>query len=265
MRKLLIGALGLGLTGCSHAPPSQIATASSADANGFSCPGSNAAVLPAKPASFRTRAKSFHGANTAMPDHADAATRPAPSASQPSSASSRIPLPRPSPRIAEPATTAAVPIVSDPADGHGATVSPAEWQGMPPVPRPVQEQAAVATAGAEKSNPPVSADDADGFVAVLMARLNIASVSDLTGKSIAIDDTYSASSGTIRTAIVAAGATAVQLSEQSTFAIDRLTNGEVPAAVVALMSAEAAAGFPDIAGFRIFRVPLSPRSSQERR
>jgi len=31
------------------------------------------------------------------------------------------------------------------------------------------------------------------------------------------------------------------------------------------MSAEAAAGFPDIAGFRIFRVPLSPRSLQERR
>jgi ABC-type amino acid transport substrate-binding protein len=142
-------------------------------------------------------------------------------------------------------------------------VSPAEWQGTPPVPRPVQEQAAVATAGAEKSNPPVSTDD--GFVAVLMVRLNIASVSDLTGKSIAIDDTYSASSGTIRTAIVAAGATAVQLSEQSTFAIDRLTNGEVPAAVVALMSAEAAAGFPDIAGFRIFRVPLSPRPLQERR
>jgi hypothetical protein len=263
LRKLLIGALGLGLTGCSHAPPLQTAAASSADANGFSCSGSSAAGLPATPASFRTRAKSFHGANTAVPDHADAATTPAPSTSKPGSASSRIPLPRPSPRIAEPATTAAVPTASDPADGRDATVSPAEWQGTPPVPRPVQEQAAVATAGAEKSNPPVSTDD--GFVAVLMARLNIASVSDLTGKSIAIDDTYSASSGTIRTAIVAAGATAVQLSEQSTFAIDRLTSGEVPAAVVALMSAEAAAGFPDIAGFRIFRVPLSPRPLQERR
>jgi hypothetical protein len=34
----------------------------------------------------------------------------------------------------------------------------------------------------------------------------------------------------------------------------------VPAAVVALVSTDAAQAFPDIAGFRIFRVPLSPRS-----
>jgi hypothetical protein len=39
-----------------------------------------------------------------------------------------------------------------------------------------------------------------------------------------------------------------------------LRNGEVPAAVVALVSPDAAEAFPDIAGYNIFRIPLSPRS-----
>lgn len=52
----------------------------------------------------------------------------------------------------------------------------------------------------------------------------------------------------------------VELSVGHTTAIDRLVNGEVPAAVLALVSADAAEGFPEIAGFRIFHIPLSPRS-----
>jgi hypothetical protein len=39
----------------------------------------------------------------------------------------------------------------------------------------------------------------------------------------------------------------------------RLNNGEVPAAVVALVTPEAAETFRAIAGYRIFHVPLSPR------
>jgi hypothetical protein len=47
-------------------------------------------------------------------------------------------------------------------------------------------------------------------------------------------------------------------ASRRTTAIDRLVEGEVPAAVVALVSADAAQGFPEIAGFKIFRIPLSP-------
>jgi hypothetical protein len=48
------------------------------------------------------------------------------------------------------------------------------------------------------------------------------------------------------------------LSKGQTTAINRVACGEVPAAVLALLSPEAAQAFPEIAGFRIFRVPLSP-------
>ena len=109
-----------------------------------------------------------------------------------------------------------------------------------------------------------SPNDTDHLVAVLMARPEIKSVSDLAGKSVAIDIRQSASNGSVRTAIAAAGAAEVQLSEGQTTAINRVANGEVPAAVLALVSPEAAEGFPEIAGFRIFRVPLSPRAMKER-
>ena len=78
---------------------------------------------------------------------------------------------------------------------------------------------------------------------------------------VAIDDRHSASSGKVKTAIAAAGA-AVELSEGQTKALDRLLGGEVPAAILTLVYPET--GFADIAGFRIFRVPLSPRSLKAR-
>jgi ABC-type amino acid transport substrate-binding protein len=106
--------------------------------------------------------------------------------------------------------------------------------------------------------------DTDHLVAVLMARPEIKSVSDLAGKSVAIDIRQSASNGSVRTAIAAAGAAEVQLSEGQTTAINRVASGEVPAAVLALVSPEAAEAFPEIAGFRIFRVPLSPRALKGR-
>lgn len=141
--------------------------------------------------------------------------------------------------------------------------------------RSIEEQVAAATALAErmtvatvaeardiraneKTKSP-SANDMDLLVAILIARPDIKSVADLSGKTIAIDDKYSASNGSVRTAIVAAGAPEVQLREGQTTAIHRLVNEEVPAAVLAVVSADAATGFPEIAGFKIFHVPLSPR------
>ena len=124
-----------------------------------------------------------------------------------------------------------------------------------------QETARRGDAAKPASAPP---DNPDLLVAVLLARPDTKSVSDLAGKTIAIDDRYAKSSGTVRTAIVAAGAPEVQLSEGSTTAINRLTNGEVPAAVVALLSPDGADAFPDIKGFKVFHVPLSPRSVRAR-
>ncbi len=92
-----------------------------------------------------------------------------------------------------------------------------------------------------------------------MARPEIKSVSDLANKDIAIEDRQSHFSASVRAAIAAAGAAEAQLSESQNKAIDRLVNGEVPAALLALVSPKAAEWFPDINGFKIFRIPLPPR------
>jgi hypothetical protein len=139
---------------------------------------------------------------------------------------------------------------------------------------PAREQKADITVGsgqsetvlrgdAEKTTP-LSPSTTDLLVALVMARPEIKSISALTGKDIAIDGGQSASNGIVRTAIVAAGAAEVQLSGSQTKAVDRLISGEVPAAVLTVVSPEAAEWFPDIAGFKIFRIPVSPRSLKAR-
>jgi hypothetical protein len=105
-----------------------------------------------------------------------------------------------------------------------------------------------------------SPNDTELRIVLVMARPEIRSVSDLARKTIAIDDAQSASNGNVRAAIVAAGAAEVQLSGGKTKALDRLIGGAVPAAVLALVSPEAALRFPDIEGFKIFQVLLLPRS-----
>ena len=105
-----------------------------------------------------------------------------------------------------------------------------------------------------------SPSNTDNLVALLMVRSEIKSLSDLANKDIAIEDRQSASSTSVWAAIAAAGAAQAQLSESQTKAIDRLVNGDVSAAVLALVSPEAAEWFPDIKGFKIFRIALSPRS-----
>ncbi len=105
---------------------------------------------------------------------------------------------------------------------------------------------------------PTSSNNTDLLVALLIARPEIKSVTDLTSKTIAVDNKHAASNDQIRTAIVAAGANEAQLSDGETKATDRVMSGDVPAAVLALVSSEAADGFPEIAGFKIFRIPLSP-------
>ena len=130
-----------------------------------------------------------------------------------------------------------------------------------PAPQPEANNVEAADPGAAKidAKPAESAatNNRDNRVALLIARPEIEAVSDLTGKDIAIEDRQSALGASIRTAIMAAGAAEVRLSEEPMRAIDRLLRGEVSAAVLTLVSPEAAERFPDIPGYRIFRIPLS--------
>ena len=102
-----------------------------------------------------------------------------------------------------------------------------------------------------------STGNSDNLVALVLARSEINSLSDLNNKNIAIEEKQSAASGSVSAALMAAGAAEVQFSEAKAGAIDRLISGEVPAAVLTLASREAAEWFPDIEGFRTFRVPLA--------
>ncbi len=104
---------------------------------------------------------------------------------------------------------------------------------------------------------PASPNQAAGLVALVMSRPEIKSVTDLAGKNVAMDG-RSGSANDVRIALVAAGAAEVQLSSGETKAIDRWVSGDVPAVVLALVSPDAAETFPEIAGFKVFRVPLSP-------
>ena len=77
-------------------------------------------------------------------------------------------------------------------------------------------------------------------MALVLARPEINSLSDLNNKNIAIEEKQSAASGSVSAALMAAGAAEVQFSEAKTGAIERLISGEVPAAVLTLASREAA-------------------------
>jgi hypothetical protein len=103
-----------------------------------------------------------------------------------------------------------------------------------------------------------SLDDPDNLVALVLAGPEINSLSDLNNKNIAITEKQSASSGRVSAALMAAGAAEVQFSEAKSSAIDRLMNGEVPAAVV-LAPRDVANLFPEVEGFRTFRVPLKAK------
>jgi hypothetical protein len=133
----------------------------------------------------------------------------------------------------------------------------------------VQDQVAVATALADritalsrlpapnaKEDPARSDAAANRLVAVVLVKPGVKAVTELRGRVVAIDDRYGAQHNKLTAGMAAAGASDVQLLPGQATAINRLTNGEVAAAIVAVVVPEAAEAFPDIAGYRIFRVPL---------
>jgi hypothetical protein len=180
---------------------------------------------------------------------------------------------------------ATLEIAAPPAKSEVAAL-PATAAAAPPVaPRTIQQQVAEATGIADRvtaitlarepagasdnqgkeageasdtgKTASASPDESDNLVALVLARPEINSLSDLNNKNIAIEEKQSAASGSVSAALMAAGAAEVQFSEVKSGAIEQLIKGEVPAAVLTLASREAAEWFPDIAGFRTFRVPLS--------
>ena len=109
-----------------------------------------------------------------------------------------------------------------------------------------------------------SADDADRLVAVLMVRPEIKSVSDLAGKTIAIDDRYAASNGSCQDRDRGGGGAGSPTErgaddgDQSAGRRRGAGRGFGPGI------SEAAERFPAIAGFKTFQIPLSPRALKER-
>ena len=128
------------------------------------------------------------------------------------------------------------------------------------VPKPTANDGADASGAASASDANAApAKDPGALVALLIARADVKSSSALNGSTIAIDAAQSGVEQDIRSALVAAGAPEIQLSVGDANPLDRLVSGEVPAAVLNLVSASAAEAFPDIKGFKVLRVPLSPR------
>jgi hypothetical protein len=276
VRVLVICALALAVAGCSRQPPPQSAVPC-VDLKGAACAGQP--IVSPPPGRDAARHGRHAPASSVRRRHRSAHHHARIALAEPSRSPHAL-LPRERPQASQlgptkPAAADRGTLRDDPnirllagakplADAKPAAdnKSPA---GTKAETSKVQEQVGVAanlaermTAIGAKPAVPVAKDRTDGrLVAVLMARPNVKAISDLRGKSIAIDERYAASIGKVATAIEAAGAPGVQLVDGRGTAINRLTNGEVAAAVVALVSPEAADAFPQLAGFRLFQVPLS--------
>jgi ABC-type amino acid transport substrate-binding protein len=266
LRTLVICVLATTLVGCSSQQPTQ---PSCVGLNPFAC--LTAVQVPIEPES--------HGSDSATAEpvslvvwrgdspprsHADHAVRRRPKPIKVAAkAAPAVPIPIPSPQANQQTTGNAVASEAARAsEAPRASATNPPSTSDDPQTRTTQEQVAAASAVAERMSVPTLDASLDALVAILVAGTDVKSVADLAGKTIAIDDRYSESSiSRVRTAMAAAGAPEVQLSKGQTTAINRLVAKEVPAAVVGLVSANAADSFPELARLRIFRVPLSARSS----
>ena len=258
MRTLLICALATTLVGCSNQQSTQ---PSCVGLNPLAC--LTAVQVPIEPESYDSDSAmakpvslvAWRGDRPPR-SHADPAVRRTPRPIK-VAVKAAVPIPIPSPQANQQTTGNAVA-----SEAPRASATDLNSATDVPQARTTQEQVAAASAVAERMSVPTLDASLDALVAVLVAGPDVKSVSDLAGKTIAIDDRYSESSiSRVRTAMAAAGAPEIQLSKGQTNAINRLVGKEVTAAVVGLVSASAADSFPELPRLRIFRVPLSARSS----
>ena len=274
-------ALAATLVGCSRQPIHQAATGPCTDERQFTCLARAAAHQPTELASLKTDPPTETKLKSEKPPPLlrDRAARfitkkakPASIRAKTETTAARIRPPPPALRTQlEPKSKAAATDLGT--IGQSTVVLSPNSKS-----RTMQEQVAAATEVAERmtvADLAAASDDVEPIegeapnktsllVAVVMARPEIKSVTDLGGKSVAMDERYSASGVDVWVGFVVAGTVSVDLSAGHTAAIDRLINGEVAAAVLALVSADAADGFPEIAGFKIFRVPLWPPALKAR-
>jgi hypothetical protein len=103
----------------------------------------------------------------------------------------------------------------------------------------------------------VSPGDAERAVALRLVAPEITWLSELAGKNIAIDEAVSASNDEARRWLAAM--VNAELAGGRTKALDRLLKGEVSAAVLTLSYPETAEWSSEIAGFKVFRIPLVKR------
>lgn len=292
MRTLLIGALAATLVGCSCPLPPQVGIHAGRDANGFACVDKTATSQPIgrKPSSFEANsgtkiAKPAIAAKAEKPWSAHARDRDhlATRTVKPTMVAAKVEPPasgKPPGNAASSFSTGANIASSPPQDSSAASSNSKSRQetaatagaehATTAIPAPEQnanntdrsDHSKTALRGDAETSAPAPPNNTDHLVAILMVRPEIKSVSDLANKNVAIDDWQSASAPSVRTAMVAAGAADVQMSEGKTLAVERVISGEVPAAVLMLVSPEAAEKWlPEIAGFKVFRIPLSPRSA----
>jgi hypothetical protein len=120
-----------------------------------------------------------------------------------------------------------------------------------------QDRAIVAQVDDRSKAPPVSPGDAERTVALLLVGPEITWLSQLAGKDIAIDEAVSASNDEARRWLAAM--VNAELATGRTMALDRLVKGEVSAAVLTLSYPETAEWSSEIAGFKVFRIPLVKR------
>ena len=260
MRTLVICALATALAGCSNQPPPQ---SSCAGLNPLAC--LTAVPVPIEPAGQDNNPAAEKPVSTVAwrdgpsPSRSDHTIRRTPRPAKVAKAAPAVPLPLPSPQTSQQTTDSAVASEG----GRASAVDPHSTADVPPS-RTTEQQVAAASAAAERMTVPTLDASLDTLVAILVTGPDVKSVSDLAGKTIAIDDRYSdASIGRVRTAMIAAGAPDIELSKGQATAIGRLVSKEVPAAVVGLVSVGAADSFPELARLRIFRVPLAPRATNK--
>ena len=95
-------------------------------------------------------------------------------------------------------------------------------------------------------------------VLIILADLGVAGLSDLNHKSVVVAGLSAISQPEVDAALNAAGAGAAQLTEGTKDdAIDRLSRGQVSAAIIAFVTTEEANTYPDFPGFKLLRLPVT--------
>jgi len=159
---------------------------------------------------------------------------------------------------AEPAPAATARTEQDSAAASPAPDKQADGNTEPPRP-----SSATPPANAGTTTALAPSNNADRRIAILLVRPEIKSASDLANKVVAIDVSQSSAIPDVKSAIAAAGASEVQMSEGETLALIRVMDGEAPAAVVDVLSPEAAEAWnAGIKGFNILRIPLATPSEK---